>query len=126
MQAADDDLSSKIKKSLDLTTLGTDVINNIAKLNDLATDLNKTFGQTRQRITDVVEEIGKATPELTKLGGNAEAAAKQIEDVFKEFGRTAKTEVIGNYKYALAHSEESSEIVICSNRITHTNKVSSD
>lgn len=81
MQAADDDLSSKIKKSLDLTTLGTDVINNIAKLNDLATDLNKTFGQTRQRITDVVEEIGKATPELTKLGGNAEAAAKQIEEV---------------------------------------------
>ena len=41
-------------------------------------------------------------------------SAKQIENVFKEFGRSAKTEVIANYKYALAHSEESSEIVIIS------------
>lgn len=81
MQAAEDDLVDKIKKSLDLTTLGSDVINNIARLNDLATEVNKTFGQTRQRITDVVEEIGKATPELTKLGGTAEDAAKQIQQV---------------------------------------------
>ena len=76
MQAAEDDLVDKIKKSLDF-----DVINNIARLNDLATEVNKTFGQTRQRITDVVEEIGKATPELTKLGGTAEDAAKQIQQV---------------------------------------------
>lgn len=81
MQAAEDDLVDKIKKSFDLTSLGTDVINNIAKLNDLATEVNKTFGQTRQRITDVVEEIGKATPELTKLGATAEDAAKQIQQV---------------------------------------------
>lgn len=79
--ADSEDLGEQIKKALDLTTLGTDVINNIAKLNDLATQLNKTFGQTRQRITDVVEEIGKATPELTKLGGSAEDAAKTMEAV---------------------------------------------
>lgn len=53
-------------------------------------------------------------------------SAKQIEDVFREFGRTAKTEVIANYKYALAHSEESSEIVICSDSVRHTDKVSTD
>lgn len=75
------DLGSEIGKAFDPTTLGSDVINNIANLNKLATDLNAVFGQTRQRISDVVEEIGKATPELTRLGGSAKDAAQIIEDV---------------------------------------------
>ncbi len=83
MQTAPDnkDLGSELAKAFDPTTLGTDVANNIINLNKLATELNGTFGQTRQRISDVVEEIGKATPELTRLGGGAKDAAKVIEDV---------------------------------------------
>jgi hypothetical protein len=84
MQATEgQDLGDMLGKVTDLSTLGTEIVNNISKLNDLATQINKTFGQTRQRITDVVEEIGKATPELTRLGGTAESAAKTIESVSK-------------------------------------------
>jgi uncharacterized protein (DUF302 family) len=83
MQTApnNNDLGSELGKAFDPTTLGTDIANNIINLNKLATELNGTFGQTRQRISDVVEEIGKSTPELTRLGGGAKDAAKVIEDV---------------------------------------------
>lgn len=45
-------------------------------------------------------------------------SAEQIRQVFSDSGRTSKTKIISNYKYVLANSKESKEIVICSNRTT--------
>lgn len=49
--------------------------------------------------------------------------ASEIEDVFRSVGRSATSETVMSYKYALAHSEESSEIVICSNSFAHTDEM---
>ena len=52
----------------------------IQNLNLYASDVNRTFGQMRQRISDAVREISLATPELNKVGGTAKDATQTIID----------------------------------------------
>lgn len=53
----------------------------IQNLNLYASEVNRTFGQMRQRISDAVREISLATPELNKVGGTAKDATETIINV---------------------------------------------
>jgi hypothetical protein len=68
----------------------------IQNLNLYASDVNRTFGQMRQRISDAVREISLATPELNKVGGTAKDATQTIIDTSSALKKNviASSEVI--------------------------------
>lgn len=52
-----------------------------------AEELNKTFGQGRQRITELMVAVSEATPAVDRLGGDLKDAVVTIRDVSKATSR---------------------------------------
>ena len=64
-----------------LENFGTELYNTVNLLNNLALNVNKTFGQMKERVSEIYEEIGKATPRLNELGGSAKDAQEAISNI---------------------------------------------
>jgi len=72
------DLNEEMSK---FTSIGSQIYDSVKVLHGLATDINTTFGQMKQRISETVEAIAMATPELNRMGGTAIDATKAIQDI---------------------------------------------
>lgn len=62
-------------------TLGTEVRMDLEQINALASQLNKTFGQTRERIGEMEGTLRSVEPYFNSLGATANEAAKIIDEV---------------------------------------------
>lgn len=62
-------------------TLGTEVRMDLEQINALASDLNKQFGQTRERIGEMEGSLRSVEPYFNSLGATANDAAKIISEV---------------------------------------------
>ena len=62
-------------------TLGTEVRMDLEQINALASDLNKQFGQTRERIGEMEGALRSVEPYFNSLGATANDAAKIISEV---------------------------------------------
>lgn len=76
-----DQIGDVVEEFKQFGNIGSSIINSIYELNDIATKVNKQFGQMRQRISEVTESIAEATPELNKMGMTGEHAAKVMGDI---------------------------------------------
>ena len=64
-----------------LKKLGNEFKSAIGNLSSYATEINATFGQTRQRIVEIQTAIADAVPGITRLGGNIGETISTIKDV---------------------------------------------
>lgn len=72
----------------DLKSLLTpDLIGAVDRLMAGATELNKVFGQGRQRIGEITRAISDAEPAVVKLGGTVMEAQRTLADIAKGTGR---------------------------------------
>lgn len=76
------DVSEEAERSRKtLENFGTELYNTVNLLNNLAMNVNKTFGQMKERVSEINEEIAKATPRLNELGGSAQDAQEAISQI---------------------------------------------
>lgn len=73
-----DPLGSYLEELQKIPGVAGQIADAIQNLNLYASDVNRTFGQMRQRIGDAVREIALATPELNKVGATAKDATDTI------------------------------------------------
>lgn len=64
-----------------------DLIGAVDRLMAGATELNKVFGQGRQRIGEITRAISDAEPAVVKLGGTVMEAQRTLADIAKGTGR---------------------------------------
>lgn len=57
-----------------------DIKGAMGALSAAGTEINKTFGQTRQRIVEIQTAVADAVPEITRLGGGIKETVETIED----------------------------------------------
>lgn len=65
-------------KAIDLSDFGKQFVDSLTSLEVLATQLNKTFGQTRERIYEIRTAAADSLPKITRLGGDIVSVQDQM------------------------------------------------
>lgn len=63
----------------------------ISSLEEMATLLNKTFGQTRERLGEIMSTVSNAIPRITRLGGNITNVFETLNQISDETARNVLT-----------------------------------
>lgn len=63
----------------------------ISSLEEMATSLNKTFGQTRERLGEIMSTVSNAIPRITRLGGNITNVFETLNQISDETARNVLT-----------------------------------
>jgi hypothetical protein len=84
------DYLSQLKEALNFTTFATDFGNAIERLTTLSAGLNKTFGQSRGRITEIQTALADAVPRFTRLGGDI----TQVEQTMAAIALASRRNVV--------------------------------